>query len=169
MTANASKANRLAVAKLYDDNQAALIRFLRFRLGDSSEAEDIAQDAFHNLIRSENADQLENPRAYLFQTAANLALNRIRKIRRQSNYQQLTEAEQEQTQSPPPEQTLLAEYDLAKVGTVLDTLPPKCRRAFILSRAQHMSYRQISEELDVAVSTVEKYLIRALKAMREAL
>ncbi len=161
--------NRRAVQALYQQNQSALLRFLRFRLGDSSEAEDIAQDAYHNLIRSESTERLENPRAYLFQTAANLALNRIRKLRRHTNYQQLTEADRESQVVPAPEQSVLAEQDLERIEEVLQNLPEKCRQAFILSRVHHYSYRQISEELDVAVSTVEKYLIRALKEMRQAL
>jgi len=160
--------NKSAINCLYQQNRQSLLRFLRRRLGNVDEAEDIAQDAFHNMVRSDNTQALENPRAYLFQTAANLALNRIRKIRRQTNYQQIAEIEQAEQMAPPPEQAVAALIDIDTVIAALDDLPEKVKTAFILSRAEHKSYRQISEELDVAVSTVEKYLIRALEHLRQA-
>lgn len=157
-----------AVNLLFQQNNQSLLRFLRRRLGSSAEVEDIAQDAFHNMIRSDNTESLENPRAYLFQTAANLALNRIRKIRRQTNYQEILKIEQADHLEPPPEQTVAAQLDLETITAALAELPEKVQQAFILSRSQHKSYRQISEELDVAVSTVEKYLIRALEHLRKS-
>lgn len=160
--------NKSAINSLYQQNRQSLLRFLRRRLGNVDEAEDIAQDAFHNMVRSDNTQALDNPRAYLFQTAANLALNRIRKIRRQTNYQQIAEIEQAEQMAPPPEQAVAALIDIDTVIAALDELPEKVKTAFILSRAEHKSYRQISEELDVAVSTVEKYLIRALEHLRQA-
>ena len=163
-----NKKDKSAINSLFQQNNQSLLRFLRRRLGNAAEAEDIAQDAFHNMMRSDNTDTLENPRAYLFQTASNLALNRIRKIRRQTNYQEILEIEQADHLEPPPEQTVAALFDIETITLALGELPDKVQQAFILSRSHHKSYRQISEELDVAVSTVEKYLIRALEHLRKA-
>ena len=50
----------------------------------------------------------------------------------------------------------------------IENLPEKVRRAFIMNRFQEMSYREIADELGVSVSSVEKYMITALKTLRAA-
>ena len=134
------------------------------------EAEDIVQDAFHNLLRMDGVEHLENPKAYLYQTAANLALNRIRKSRYQQAYseQQLAEDVQEHHDLS-PERQLLARRDLKRIEQALVDFPEKYTRTFLLSRVQDKSYKEISEQLNIAESTVEKHIIKTLKYLREHL
>jgi RNA polymerase sigma-70 factor (ECF subfamily) len=156
--------------QFFQQNHNSLLRFLSRRLGDADEAQDIAQDAFHNMMRVEEAENLEHARAYLFQTAANLALNRIRKRKRQETYVQETVAGAEYEQAATlasPERAALARETLAQVEAALSQLPLKCQRAFLMHRSRQMTYQQIAAELDVSVSTVEKYIIRALERIRK--
>lgn len=157
---------------MFRDHNAALLRFLTRRLSNPDEAEDIAQDAYHNLMRLDSPEDLENAKAYLFQTAANLALNRIRKQRRQDHYSQTVTAEADGDSglnTIDPEQAAAAQKELQQVLAAVEQLPEKCRRAFMLSRAEHKSYTEISQQLGVSVSTVEKYLIKALAHLRKQL
>ncbi|TQV84005.1 sigma-70 family RNA polymerase sigma factor [Exilibacterium tricleocarpae] len=154
---------------MFREHNTSLLRFLTAKLADPHEAEDIAQDAYHNMLRVKQPEQLENARAYLFQTAANLALNRLRKQRRQGSCERTLHAEaglHNTATTPSTERTVCAQYELEAVLAAVDTLPEQCRRAFMLSRAQGSSYREISVELGVSISTVEKYLIRALEHLR---
>lgn len=154
---------------LFRDHNTSLLRFLTRRLSDPDDAEDIAQDAYHNLLRMETPEKLENARAYLFQTAANLALNRIRKHGRQRQYAQTVLAEGDSDRgliTTTPEQAVGAQIELQLVLDAVDELPEKCRRAFLMSRSEHKSYTQISQELGVSISTVEKYLIKSLDHLR---
>ena len=45
-------------------------------------------------------------------------------------------------------------------------LPEKCKKAFLLSRQKNLSYKDISGELAISVSTVEKHIIKALKLIK---
>lgn len=45
-------------------------------------------------------------------------------------------------------------------------LPEKCRQAFLLSRAEDLSYKDISGHLGISVSTVEKHISKALKFLK---
>lgn len=45
-------------------------------------------------------------------------------------------------------------------------LPDKCKKAFLLSRHENLSYKDISGELDISVSTVEKHISKALKVIK---
>ncbi len=157
---------------MFRDNNASLLRFLSRKLSEPHDAEDIAQDAYHNLLRMDPPVELENARAYLFQTAANLALNRMRKIRRQHHYAQTIQAEDDGDRgltTTSPEQVTSAQIELEKVMAAIDQLPEKCRKAFLMSRSEHKNYTEISQALEVSVSTVEKYMIKALAHLRKQL
>jgi len=51
----------------------------------------------------------------------------------------------------------------------IEALPEKIRRAFVLSRFEEKTYSEIATVLSVSVSSVEKYIIEALKSLRMAL
>jgi RNA polymerase sigma-70 factor (family 1) len=154
----------------FSQNYDALVRFLSSRTGDSEEAQDLAQDAFYNVMKVDDVDKLEHPRAYLFQTAANLALNRIRKQKHQDSHKRNVESNADPERDgmvASPERAAAAREQLLQVEKALNGLPTKCRRAFLLHRTRHMTYQQIAVELNVSVSTVEKYMIRALEQCRK--
>lgn len=154
------------LSALFANYHRDLKRFVAKKFG-SDEAEDIVQDAFHNILRSGTHETLENPKAYLFQTAHNLALNRLRKQGRHDDYlatQDMTEAT-----TAPLEVSTSAMRDLELVEKTIAQLPCKCRRAFILSRLQGKNYAEIAETLGVSVSTVEKYIAKSLLFLREHL
>lgn len=158
---------------MFQEHNSSLVRFLSVKVSNVDEAEDLAQDAYHNLLRSSAPEKLENAKAYLFQTAANLAHNRLRKLRRQSHYEQhlATESRLENNESVThsTEQTISAQYDLESVLKAVDKLPKNCRTAFLLSRSQDKSYKEISEIMGVSISTIEKYIIHALNELRKEL
>ncbi|VUD56389.1 putative RNA polymerase sigma factor FecI [Thalassocella blandensis] len=144
--------------------QSDLKRFVTLKFGDVDEAEDIVQDAFHNFLRTDTPETLENPRAYLYQTAHNLALNRIRKRKHHESYIAIDHNEEE---SRSPERITAGEKDLLSVQRSLTNLPPKCHKAFVMSRVDGKSYHDIADELGVSVSSVEKYMMRAMNFLRE--
>lgn len=164
--------NTKALVALFEKHQADLRRSIAARFGKiRHEAEDIVQDAFHNLLRAQNVEELENPRAYLYQTAANLALNRIRKHRHHNQYleQQGVVTEEEELDDLGPERQVIARRDLASLEQALVKLPEKYRRTFLLSRVEEKTYKEISHQLGIPESTVEKHIIKVLKYLREHL
>ena len=52
------------------------------------------------------------------------------------------------------------------IGQSVGRLPEKCKKAFLLSRQENLSYKDISGELAISVSTVEKHISKALKLIR---
>jgi RNA polymerase sigma factor (sigma-70 family) len=133
------------------------------------EADDIVQDAFHNLARANNIHELANPQAYLYKTAFNLALNRLRqhKIQQAENQPGLSHLETEDELTPL--RGILAQEELTQLADALNQLPEKYRQTFILSRVYDKTYKEISAELNIAESTVEKHIIKVLKCLREHL
>src|SRR5690242_17514602 len=69
------------LAATYDSDRPALLRFLRARTRDAAEAEDVLQELWIRL-RDVHSGPIANARAYLFQMANNLVLDRERERRR---------------------------------------------------------------------------------------
>ena len=153
---------------LFESHYADLKAIIAYKFKKQhQDVEDILQDAFHNILRSDTLEQVENPKAYLYQTASNLALNRIRKQKYHENY--LASQDVERVEEVSPEQIVISRRALADVCESLEDFPEKYRRTFLLSRVEGKTYREISLELNIAESTVEKHIIKTLKFLRDRL
>jgi RNA polymerase sigma factor (sigma-70 family) len=160
--------SRAYIIRLFESHYADLKAQIAYRFKKQhQDVEDILQDAFHNVLRAENLDQIDNPKAYLYQTASNLALNRIRKQKYHENY--LASQDLERVEEVSPEQIVISRRALADVCESLEGFPEKYRRTFLLSRVEGKTYKDISLELNIAESTVEKHIIKTLKFLRDRL
>jgi len=156
------------IVKLFESHYADLRALIAYKFKKQHhDVDDILQDAFHNVLRAENLDQLDNPKAYLYQTASNLALNRIRKQKYHEKY--LASQDFEQVEEVSPEQIVISRRALADVCESIEDFPEKYRRTFLLSRVEGKTYKEISLELNIAESTVEKHIIKTLKFLRDRL
>ena len=150
---------------LFESHYAELRNLISYKFKKNyHDADDIVQDAFHNILRAENIEHIENPKAYLFQAASNLALNRIRKQKRHCDY--IAGLDADETNELTPERNVAAHRDLHRLEQALVALPQKYRNTFMLSRMQDKTYREISEILNIPESTVEKHIIKVLKYLR---
>ena len=66
------------------------------------------------------------------------------------------------------ERELEAKETLRLVHRSLEKLPQNIRQAFILSRNKGWTYSQIAKQMNVSVSSVEKYILEVLKHLRHA-
>jgi RNA polymerase sigma factor (sigma-70 family) len=171
-----SKLKQQFVSDLIADHGNSLERFLARKLDNPSDAAEIAQEAYLRIYRLQQPEKLDNARAFLFQVASNLAVDHLR--RRTLHYRFLKseegQAEEGGATDPnasgaSPEKILAARERLALIYATIDELPLKCRQAFLLSRNSGLSYNEIARELEVSVSSVEKYILQALKHCRAAL
>ena len=150
---------------LFETYQTDLLRYIASKFGDVDDAEDVVQETFHKVLTADNLSSIENPRAYLYTAANNLALNRLEKERRHQDYL----VDNEEGEVPSPDRAFQAQKELESLEAALMELPVKYRRTFLLSRVQHKSYVEISRELNIAVSTVEKHVIKVLRHLRSHL
>lgn len=154
------------VHSLYEKYAAELKRFISFKFRSFEDHDDIVQDTFHNILGVDDIERISNPRAYLYQTAHNLAVNRLRKLKRHESFLTLVNTDES---SPSLEQDAQAQQDLAKLEDSVQNLPAKWKRAFLLSRVEHKSYKEIAQIMEISVSTVEKHLIKALRQLNHDL
>ncbi len=56
-----------------------------------------------------------------------------------------------------------------KIDAAIHSLPEKCREVFRLSRIENKKYKEIAEELNISIKTVENQMGKALKVLRKEL
>lgn len=166
--------NELDTALHLDELATPLVRYLLKKVRIYEDANDLAQEAFLRMHKFQQSNKLDNARAFLFRTANNLAVDQLRRARVHDRYM-CTEMIQEQSDveedkyAPSAERTVSAEQELEKIYEIIDEMPLKVKRAFLLHRGKDLSYSEISREMNVSTSMVEKYIIEALKILRRDL
>jgi RNA polymerase sigma factor (sigma-70 family) len=156
------------VARLFREHNESLVGFLAARLRSRQEALEVAQEAYVRMLNLNESNAVSFLRAFLFKTAANIAVDRMRSRERR---QQLREAAlfEEFREPPGPERSLVGEQEVAVVERVIAKLPPKCRRAFLLNRIHGLEPAEIARQMEVAERTVRHYILQALLQCRAAL
>lgn len=138
------------------------------------DAENIVQDVFVELW--ENKEMLNmhmNLIAYLFTTIKNKCLNHLRhKLVVQETASKLQE---EYTISlrmnldslEAFDNNLFSEQDIEKIiSRALDTLSEKCRTIFIMSKIEGKKQKEIAQELNISINTIETQMGIAYKKLR---
>ncbi len=135
-----------------------LTAWLRKRMVDRHEAADLVQDTFARLCsRARDLELLSEPRAYLTVVAKRLLINRYQRQALEQAYLSSLR-EKPESYAPSPEERAVVLETLLELDRMLDGLPAKVRRAFLLSQLDGMSYAQIAESLNVSVRTVTRYM-----------
>jgi RNA polymerase sigma factor (sigma-70 family) len=133
----------------------SLSRFLPVR----QDIEDVAQEAYLRAYIAEQRESIEQPRAFLFRVAKNLALTRLsRKSRQITDYIEEANASAVMQTEAGLDQELEAQQCLGLYCEAVASLTEKCRHVFLLRKVHGLSHKEIGERLGLSISSVEKYL-----------
>jgi RNA polymerase sigma factor (sigma-70 family) len=145
-----------------------LVRFIVSRLRCRATAEDLVQEAYIRLL--EVSRPLRSPRAFLFRTVANLALNHRRdESRRAELRRDVLEPHAEVADLSTPEHTAVAVGELGVLAEAFAALPPRTREVFMLNRFEGLNQREVAERLGISLTVVEKHMSRAVLHLTGAL
>ena len=154
---------------LYRATVTPLRRYLARLLGNTSEAQDIAHDAYVRLYTKLTEKTTEQPEALLYVTARRLAINRLKRRSISPIHPGAVNYDISASASPSVEQEVMARQELTLLETAIAELPPGCRAVLLLRKVELLSHREIAERLGIAISTVEKQHARALRLLRAAM
>jgi RNA polymerase sigma factor (sigma-70 family) len=133
-------------------------------------AADLTQETYMRLVNLAQTTSVTYPRALLFRTATNLAIDYLRKGKFERHTGDVLEVAMEvPSGAPSAERAVLDKQRLEIFLRAIDTLPPRCREAFLLHRVHDCSYRDIAARLEISESAVEKLIMRALLHCRAIL
>ncbi len=160
--------DRLALKELFQLHYRAVCKTIRRFIPDESLCEDLAQEVF--LRFWEKRHQLEinsSLEGYLRRMAVNEALAHLRK--KKYFEEELTDNTPMMMAEPGGDDRLLQSELESNIRLAINTLPPKCKTVFQLSRFEEMTYQEIANQMGISIKTVENQMGKALKILREKL
>ncbi|WP_096186315.1 RNA polymerase sigma factor SigW [Evansella halocellulosilytica] len=171
------KGNQQAFEELVELYKDKVYQVAYRMLGNTHEAQDIAQEAF--LRAYTNIDSYDINRKFstwIFRIATNLAIDRIRKKKpdfhledQVAGTEDLTYYSQIATDEDLPEDQVVQLEMQEWIQHEVMMLPPKYRSAIILKYMQDLSLKEISEILNLPVATVKTRIHRGREALRKRL
>lgn len=148
------------------NERSRLLRFLRAR-GAGEEAEDLLQELWQRVAPG-TGQPIADPVSYLFRAAENL----MRDLRRSTVSRERRQFEWHDTrgttdEEPLGERVLIARERLREVETTLEALGPRVAQVFRSYRIEGVGQAVIARELGISLSSVEKDLQKAYRALAE--
>jgi len=132
-------------------------------------AEDIVSDVFCKFWKNESYKNITSSfRSYLFRSVRNTAFTYLRSefnsVERSEKYDMI-----EVTENLKADSICIYEETLAHVKLLVDSMPPQCKKIFLLSRFESKGNKEIAEELNLSLKTIEAHMGKALGIMRKGL
>ena len=156
----------VAVSALFREHNRMLVGYLRSRLGSEQEAKEVAQEAYVRVLQLHEPGAPGLLRAYLFKTAANLAVDRLRhrRVRQRSEEQPQIFEELNATRGEldDPAEQLLAREQADQLLRFLQELPIKCQQVMNLHRFEGISQRDVAVRLGISERMVRRYVTYAM-------
>jgi len=152
------------ISEAVEDQRARLRNFIRRRVADEADAEDILQDVFYEFVQAYRLMKpIEQAGAWLFRVARNKIIDLYRKRKNDPLREQAAVAEN--SESPGiedllpsadagPEAAFARTLLLAELDDALDELPEGQREAFIAHELEGRSFKELAAETGVSVNTL---------------
>lgn len=152
--------------RLFRQYYAELFVFARRMVWSEDDCHDIVTDAYEMLWRHFARIDGSTARAWLYRTVRNSCIDHIEHARHERDYAELYR----RITSPVDDGDWVAERDerAKALGTVLGLMDDKTRGILHACYVERKKYREVAEEMGISTSTVKKYIMRALKIIREA-
>ncbi|HYG41259.1 MAG TPA: RNA polymerase sigma-70 factor [Cytophagales bacterium] len=157
------------IEELFKTYYSPLVKLVYRMLKNVEVSEDIVQDVFIKVWNNrQNLDETKSIKSYLYRSAINTTLNHIEKNKRSVQVTKIDSNLVSYSGNQTEEKVNFKELE-KKVSAAIDTLPPKCKVIFVMSRYDELSYKEIADTLELSVKTVENQIGKALSIMREQL
>jgi RNA polymerase sigma factor (sigma-70 family) len=150
--------------------EASLVRFLQSSYRNTTDISDLRQEVYANVITAARQAIPTRSKAFLFTTARNLLINRVRheriiSIETVSDLDELNLVADE----PSQERAIIARDELRRVRAAIEQLPPKCRETILLRRVEGLSGREIALRMGISESAVSHYVDNGMRSLAELL
>ncbi|WP_017446739.1 RNA polymerase sigma factor [Gayadomonas joobiniege] len=164
-----------SVTSTFIEHNQFMKKFLARFLKCEQDIEDVVQEVYIRAVSAENernkaGQSIDQPKAFLFTIAKNLALNELnRKSRQATDYIEDCMPSYAEQQSESLESEHDAELSLGTYCEAVAALPEKCRKVYLLRKVHGLPHKEIAKQLDISLSSVEKYLKLGIVSCHAAL
>lgn len=151
---------------LFDTYFEPMVHFAEYMLADHAEAENIVQDCFLHLWEKKEFPDIADIKSYLLAQVKNACLNELQRLQLEDKHKKWLAEAYMYAELPN------VEYDeelVKKVWRAVDELPEQTRAVFAACVLDGKKYREAAEEFGISIHTVNTYIKRAYKALRDKL
>ena len=157
-------AKNTPVTRAFLTHETAIRAFLRRFLSNSQETEDLTQEVFIRAYQSEKTQKIQQPKAFLYGIARNLARKEIsRKSRAIIEYIEDFAPSEDLSNETAVEDIADSRQKLRLLSEAVAQLPPQCRKVFVLRKVYGFSVKEIARQLKISASTVEKHIAAGVR------
>lgn len=144
-----------------------LTRFLGRRAPAHLDPEDLAQEVYLRLLRVQDLEAIEDPRAYLYHVARNIAAeSRARAIQLEGHSAAILD---ELIDPDTPETSAQHALEMRRFEQALRDLPARVRAVTYLKLHEGQTHQEIAEHLGISTRMVRKHLTAGYAALRRRL
>ena len=166
---NSNASSQSTVFKVFEEQQMPLKAFISRLIRKPQDIDDIAQETFVRAFLAEQKGRIQHPKAYIYRIARNLAFEILtKKSTKLTSYieDSCNNALLQSTEDIEGTAIVMEKFDRVKVA--IAQMPPQCQRVFIMHKVYGFKYKEISQQLGISVSTVEKHIMTGLKKCRQS-
>lgn len=168
---------KIQFEKAYINYYARMIRFAQEYVIREEDAENIVHDIFTEIWEKKiDFPAQQNFSSYVFVMLKNKCIDFLRRkatereiiTQIQDEYMQLLKLKFESLEAL--NNKLLAEPDIdSTIQKAIESLPEKCRQIFVMNKIEGKKQKNIAEELNISINTVESQMAIAYKKLKEEL
>jgi RNA polymerase sigma factor (sigma-70 family) len=154
-------------------NQRKIFGFIRNRVSNPADAEDILQEVWYQLSRIVNLDDIENMSAWLYKVARNKITDWYKKSKPVTVDNDLFEGDAGVTiknilfgHSETPEDKMFKDLFWQELMTGLNELPSNQKEVFIKNELEGLKLREIAEQSNEKLKTIISRKQYAVKHLR---
>lgn len=145
-----------------------LYAYARTMVRDGVAAEEIVQQVFFRLWEKKEGIQIHDTiRAYLYRSVFHGSMNHLKHLKVREEHSRYVRYET--ADENPALQNLETRELEERLTQALAELPEKCRTVFQLCRFEELKYKEVAEQMDLPVKTVENEMGKALRLLRLSL
>ena len=148
--------------------EPALRAYLHGRFPSLQDQDDIVQDTYARLLRAHAAGTIRHPKAFLFTTARNAALDFFRR-KRAVSLDNVTHFDESAVLVDRPDLAELVsrEQELEILSDAVRTLPDRCRQVIMLRYLDGLAYKEIAVQLGISPETVKAQMAKGMRRCAE--
>ncbi|MGD9929568.1 MAG: RNA polymerase sigma-70 factor [Mangrovibacterium sp.] len=165
--------NSKALEELFHRTFPRLIDFASKITKEVQVAEDILQDVFLKVWEKRQDIASVNIEGYLFRLVRNRCLDYIKFVKvisekeiELNSFQKFEELYRIDFVRDEP-YLLIQEEIKNEIEKTIESLPPRCKEVFLLSKIEGLRNREIAEKLQISIKNVERHLARATKTFKD--
>ena len=142
--------------------------WLKSRFPEDCDIDDVLQESYARVLKARTRGELKSPKAFLFATARNLAVDIVRrknflKVESLVDNDALAVLDEDES----VRESVSRNQELEILTKAIQALPERCRRIFTLRKVYNLSQAEIAKTMGVSTHTVSAQLTIGIRKCRE--